>query len=70
LGSGNPTHFRDLGNRQEKTGDYPDFQILKVFENPWGLEIRRIFEIWAIVRKKLLTRQHYFDIVVVESPFM
>jgi hypothetical protein len=30
------------------SGDYLNFQTPRVFENPWGLEIRCVFEMWVI----------------------
>ncbi|OQY83626.1 MAG: hypothetical protein B6D41_16790 [Chloroflexi bacterium UTCFX4] len=31
------------------SGDYPNFQTPRVFENPWGLKARCVFEMWIII---------------------
>ncbi|OQY81164.1 MAG: hypothetical protein B6D41_20070 [Chloroflexi bacterium UTCFX4] len=42
--------------------DYPDFQTLRVFENPEGLKIRYVFAMWIIIRNLFLPKGVFFHL--------
>ena len=43
-----------------------EFQTPRVFENPWGLEFRYVFEMWISAKNFLLTKQRRNDRIEAE----